>query len=290
MLGSIAVQAFNKTESVLGTLDSIARSSGSDKYRLVILQDGCSGSAATEKYRSAWEPTTHALEEWISRNKDHFVSVHFDRLEENNGPYRTAERLINRALESCEFVIFSEDDVIFERDAIEWFGRAFTHPMFLRPNVWAIAGESRFFDSHRHRPSDTDVSRASELAESHNLIGKFAYLDFLPSSCFATTRDKWAEFGETRGTPRGDRAVVDRCLAEGKKCFWPVIARCRDTGMHHPLGYSVRWRGLQHMGFKNSYVVSGMLKSAAGDLTELSSLQKDALLNEFTRRWELLSA
>jgi hypothetical protein len=290
VLGSIAVQAFNKAESVLGTLDSIARSSGSDKHRLVILQDACSGSAATEKYRSACAATTQAIEAWISRNKHHFVSVRFDRSEENNGPYRTAEQLISRALESSEFVIFSEDDVIFEHDAIEWFGRALTHPMFLRPNVWAIAGESRFFDSHRHSPSDTVVSHALAVAESDNLINKFVYLDFLPSSCFATTRDKWAEFGETRGTPRGDRAVVDRCLAEGKMCFWPVIARCRDTGMHHPLGYSVRWRGLQHMGFKNSYVVSGMLKSAAGELTELSSSQRDALLNEFTRRWELLNA
>jgi len=60
--------------------------------------------------------------------------------------------------------------------------------------------------------------------------------------------------------------------------------------MHHPLGYSVRWRGLQHTGFKNSYVVSGMLKSAAAALTELSSSQRDALLNEFNKSWERLSA
>lgn len=288
--GSIAVQAFNKAERVVGTLDSIARSSGSDKYHLVILQDACLGSAETEKYRLAWAQATQAIEAWISRNGGHFMSVRFDRSEENNGPYRTAERLISRAFESSEFVVFSEDDLIFERDAIEWFERALTHPMFLRPNVWAIAGESRFFDSYRHSPSDTDVSRALEMAESHNLIDKFVYLDFLPSSCFATTRDKWAEFGETRGMTRGDRAVVDRCLAEGKVCFWPVIARCRDTGMHHPLGYSVRWRGLHHLGFKNSYIVSGMLKSPAGDLTELSASQKHALLREFTRFWELLSA
>jgi hypothetical protein len=288
VLGSIAVQAFNKAESVLGTLDSIARSSGSDKYRLVILQDGCSGSADTEKYHPAWLETTHALDSWISRNKDHFVSVRFERSEENNGPYRTAERLISRALESSESVIFSEDDLIFEQDSVEWFERAFTHPMFLHPNVWAIAGESRFFDSYRHIPLKTDLHRALEIARTQNLIDRFVYLDFVPSSCFATTREKWAEFGDTRGTTRGDRAVVDRCLAEGKVCFWPVIARCRDTGMHHPLGFSVRWKGLHHEKFKNSYIVSGMLKSLAGDLTELSPGQKDALLSEFTRRWELL--
>jgi hypothetical protein len=287
---SIAVQAFNKAESVLSTLDSIARSSGSNEYHLVILQDGCSGSPETEKYRSAWAQTTQAIEAWISRNNHHFVSVRFDRSEENNGPYRTAERLISRALESSEAVIFSEDDLIFERDAIEWFERALTHPMFLRPNAWAIAGESRFFDSFRHTPPDSDVTRSLKLAETHSLIDKFVYLEFVPSSCFATTREKWAEFGETRGMTRGDRAVVDRCLAERKVCFWPVIARCRDIGMHHPLGYSVRWKGLDHMAFKNSYIVSGMLKPSSSELAELSTSQKDALLSEFTRRWELLNA
>jgi len=133
---SIAVQAFNKAESVLSTLDPITRSSASDKYHLVILQDACSGSNETEKYRSASVQTAQGLEEWVLRNRDHFASVHFDRSEENNGPYRTAERLITRALEKSESVIFSEDDLIFEQNAIEWFERALAHPMFLRPNVW----------------------------------------------------------------------------------------------------------------------------------------------------------
>jgi hypothetical protein len=289
MATAIAIQAFNKADSVLGTLESIARSRGSDKYHLVILQDGCSRSNETEKYRLAWAQTGQALEAWISRNRDYFVSVRFERSKENNGPYRTAERLISGALENSESVIFSEDDVIFERDAIEWFERALTHPMFLRSNVWAIAGESRFFDSNRHFPSDADVCRALEVAQTRNLIERFVYLDFLPSSCFATTREKWAEFGKTRGTTNGDRAVVERCRAEAKLCFWPVVARCRDIGMHHPLGYSIRWKGVHHKGFKNSYIVSGMLKGMSDELSELT-FEKDALLTEFNVFWEQLES
>jgi hypothetical protein len=59
--------------------------------------------------------------------------------------------------------------------------------------------------------------------------------------------------------------------------------------MHHPVGYSVRWKGLHHIGFKNSYIVSGMLKPATGDPIPLNSCQKHALLHEFTRHWELLN-
>jgi hypothetical protein len=43
-------------------------------------------------------------------------------------------------------------------------------------------------------------------------------------------------------------------------------------------------------GIQNSYIVSGTLNSAAGNLTELKTTQKDALLSEFTRRWELMNA
>jgi hypothetical protein len=39
MAGAIAVQAFNKAESVIGTLDSTARSRGSANHHLCILQD-----------------------------------------------------------------------------------------------------------------------------------------------------------------------------------------------------------------------------------------------------------
>jgi hypothetical protein len=289
MARAIAVQAFNKAESVLGTLDSIARSRGANRYHLLILQDGCAGSSQTEKYRAAWAETTQALESWVSTKRDHFASIRFDGSDQNSGPYQAAERLINRALEKSESVIFTEDDVVFEEDALEWFQRALTHPMFLRPNVWAIAGESKFFDSYQHIPSDADICHALEVAQSQNLVDRFVYLDFVPSSCFATTRRKWAEFGKTRGTTNGDRAVLERCRAESKVCFWPVIARCRDIGMHHPLGYSVRWKGLHHTAFKNSYILSGMLKTAAAELSELTC-EKDALLTEFTVFWQELES
>jgi hypothetical protein len=74
----------------------------------------------------------------------HFASVSFDRVHQNNGPYQTAERLINQALEKSNSVIFCEADVVFQRDAMEWFERALAHLMFLRENVWSVAGGWRF--------------------------------------------------------------------------------------------------------------------------------------------------
>jgi hypothetical protein len=282
---TIAIQAFNKADTVIATLDSIAKCRDSRKYGLLILQDGCVGSTRTQKDGKAQIDTNQAIEAWITRNRNQFVSVSFNHVERNYGPYVLAERLINEAFEKSGFVIFSEDDVIFERDAIQWFERARRHHGFQREEVWAIAGESKFFEAQRHAPSAADINRALEVAKKHKLTDRFVYFDVLPSSCFATTRDKWAEFGKTRGVACGDRAVVERCRVEGKLCLWPVVARCRDIGMHHPLGWGVRWRGAHHPVFKNSYIVSGMLENGSGDLTQLSPEENRALLNEFTLAW-----
>jgi hypothetical protein len=281
---TIAVQAFSKAERIIRTLNSIAESRGSNKYNLLILQDGCAGSQQTEKYREVHAKTTSAIESWTSTNRHAFQSVCFQRSHRNCGPYSTAQQLIDWAFETSESVIFSEDDIIFEKDALEWFERALAHPMFLRPQVWAVAGESKFFDASRHVPSAADICYALEVARAQRLIDRFVYFDFLPSSCFATIPDKWADFGKTRGAANGDWEVIRRCRAEGKLCLWPVVARCRDVGMHDPLGWSVRWRGADHSAFKNSYITSGMLEDGSRHLSELVA-EKEALLNEFTRLW-----
>jgi hypothetical protein len=103
---TIAVQAFDKAESVVRTLDSIAECRGSNNYNLLILQDGCVGSQQMEKYREAHAKTMAAIESWTSTNRHRFPSVCFDCSHRNRGPYRTAERLIDWAFQMGESVIF----------------------------------------------------------------------------------------------------------------------------------------------------------------------------------------
>jgi hypothetical protein len=81
----------------------------------------------------------------------------------------------------------------------------------------------------------------------------------MPSSCFATNRSKWAEFGHTRGEGHGPRKVVERCQNEGKRVIWPVIARCADIGMHHEIGYSMTLKKTKDkIPGKSVYITSGL--------------------------------
>ena len=106
------------------------------------------------------------------------MSVRFDRSEENNGPYRTAERLITRALEKSESVIFSKDDLIFEHDAIEWFERALAASDVPASECVGVSPVNRDFLilTGTVLPTPT-YPMLLALAESHNLIDKFVYLD-----------------------------------------------------------------------------------------------------------------
>src|SRR5206468_72416 len=161
-----AIQAFSKADTILATLNSVVRCRGSENYDLLILQDGCFGSKRTEKYREARADTTRAIEAWAVANCQHFLSLSFQQADQNHGPYAIAERVINKAFETSKSVIFSEDDVIFEEDAIQWFERALSHPGFLHPAVWAVAGEAKFFDAKRHAPSSKEIRRALDVESS----------------------------------------------------------------------------------------------------------------------------
>src|SRR2546423_10472427 len=134
---TIAVQAFNKADSVIATLDSIAKCRGAQNYQLVIMQDGCVDanagpggrpmSARTPKPIQTWiasnrdrhVETTRAIRDWITSNRRHLAMICFHVADQNRGTCRTTESIINEALTKTFSVIFSEDDIIFEEDALE---------------------------------------------------------------------------------------------------------------------------------------------------------------------------
>lgn len=280
----IAVQAFNKVDTLTATLESLKLCVGVDRYHLIIVQDGLAGSKRADRYRAEHSQTTAMIEQWTAANRGGFASVSFQMEEMNRGTCGTTKFLIDLGFNDHERVIFTEDDVLFERDAIDWFERSFDHPAFDAPRVWAIAGESKFFDSKHQVPSAEDIAQAEVIARDQKLLNKFVYFSWLPSSCFATNLAKWGEFGVTRGGPLGDRDVNTRCRDEGKVSIWPVIARCRDVGMHHPLGYSVTLKkDTSVIPQKNSYITSAMLAPDSEELEEFVH-QKGSIFKRFTGR------
>ena len=84
-----------------------------------------------------------------------------------------------------------------------------------------------------------------------------------PSSCFASSRNKWEEYGAIRRGPHGPRRLCEEAKAAEKKVIWPVIPRCIDIGMHHELGFSMTVRkDLSKIPQKYCYISSKDFSSA----------------------------
>lgn len=267
----IAVQTFNKFDTAIETLESISRCKNSKSFGLVIVQDGLEGNRLMGKYAKEHEDTKKAVYEWINCNQDNFNFLNFYPETQGRGTAGTARFLIDKALEAAENVIFTEDDVIFESDALDWFLSMLHQDSFLRDDVWGIAGESKYFDLKGEIASDEQRRSAFSFALEKNLLDKFSYMHLMPSSCFATNRSKWAEFGHTRGEGHGPRKVVERCRNEGKRIIWPIIARCADIGMYHEIGYSMTLKkSKDKIPGKSSYITSGIFGSKNLQFDEIS--------------------
>ena len=267
--GAICVQAFNKADTVIDTLDSLSRARMCGSFDLIVVQDGLDGNRFRDRYSNEHDATQKAVEGWLAENASAFASAKFIPESLGRGTAGTARVAVNHGFEGHDWVIFSEDDVLFEADALEWFSSLIMHRGFLRENVWAIAGESKYFDSRGGAVSEALVKDALQCARRHRLIARFTYFKWLPSSCFATTIEKWREFEETRGLPRGPKMVNDRCKSEEKFSLWPIIARCRDIGMHHQIGYSMTiHKDPGRIPQKSNYISSGDMPSFSGEFEE----------------------
>lgn len=248
---------------------------------MIVVQDGIEGSRFKDVYMHEHAETAEAVQSWIANNLTKFASINFIKESLGRGTAATAKRAIDYGFVDHDWIIFSEDDLIYEADALQWFSIMIKHDGFLRDDVWAVAGESKHFDSKGADITSEITQEALRTAFDLDLISKYIYFQWLPSSCFATTKQKWSEFADTRGLGRGPKEVNDRCKVENKYSLWPVVARCRDVGMHHVHGYSMTLhKRPDRIPQKSNYIVSSQLNPMSTRPEEF--IDKGNLYEKFT--------
>ncbi len=276
----VGVQFFNKPDTVIATLDSLGRCAGAERVHLTLLQDGIEGhrplfAAYAPQHRAARQ----AVEEWRARHGAAFASIEIVPQPVGRGTAATARILCDRLAEGSSWFVFSEDDVVYASDALEWFAGVIEDPAIFTAEVWGVAGESKFFDAGNEAAPEDLRRRAVAVAAQDGLKSAYLLNPVMPSSCFATTPGRWRIFGATRGEPQGPRKVCERLVAEEARVVWPVVARCSDIGMHHPAGFSMTLKkSAERVPGKNLYLLSDQVEGAAGPLrrargTEIARLQ-----------------
>ena len=268
---AVVVQCFNKPDTLEAVCRALLACSGRERFDLIFWSDSPIGSRNEERYLPAHRDVLATLEKLRPDLEAAFASVEIHGNTANLGPYKTCQLAVDQGFRSHDFVVFTEDDGIFEPDALEWFLACRRTEAFASERVWAISGESSFFEAQTKTVDSAFVQAAVGYALAEQLGDKYAEIGFIPSTCFATSAAKWAQIGETRGEINGDVTLAERCKAEHKTCIQPIVARVRDIGMLHDLGWSVSIHSKAGVTeIKNTYVASSQLYQAG---THLHSAQ-----------------
>ena len=213
----ILVQAFIKVDTLSKCLDSLRACTGANDFRLVIFQDGVDGNPHMSKYGKEHQETKDFIERWVETHEAAFQSIEFHPQTQGRGTTRTCKLSVDYAIVGAPFVLFTEDDIIFEKDSLTYAQQIIETADWTDPDVWAAALESIFFNSGDGNVLPRDIEECRQLARDQELVSRYASLEVMPSSCFVVTADKWAEWSGTRGVV-GDalRILGNRLRDEGK--------------------------------------------------------------------------
>lgn len=263
---AVVIQLYIKRDTLAGLFLSLVRCRGVENVDLILWCDVPPDADPESPAHSAAGIVRQLVDAIATQYRPLFRSVTVHRNERNQGTCATCRTALDHAFANHEFVVFAEDDVVFARDALEWFSAMRADPAFAAERCWAIAGESVLFDAGGRPIPDGWVPPMRELAQTMRYDTFFVAEGFIPSTCFATTAHKWAAFGHTRGQQLGDVDVCDRCRDEDRICLLPLVARVVDVGERHELGWSVTHHGLDGVPMtKNTYLTSDAIvgKTAA---------------------------
>jgi hypothetical protein len=254
---ALVIQCFVKADTLKDTCESLLSCNLIGNLDLIFWSDSAIGSRDEGRYLPLAAEVAKYLDGFCQQWGSRFKSVTRRVNTVNHGTCKTCELALDYAFSLHPFVIFVEDDVIFATDAIAWFEEMRRRSVLSDERNWAIAGESIFFNARDEPIPDGWPAAMRQLAIDERLNSAYIANKFVPSTCFATTREKWHEFGHTRGQPLGDGDVCERCQKEDRYTIFPVVARVKDVGMLHDNGYSVSIHSKSGVSeVKNTYLMS----------------------------------
>lgn len=253
----ICIQAFVKPILLTSLIESLKNCIGIKDYTILIWFD----STNHMKYLNR--------EDWVEKNKkcleiaEKYKSQNFcknfviKQNEENLGTAKTCYTAITYAFsELGEYVIFTEDDTIFSKDALIYFNFFYQNNYFKNLELWSIVGESPFFDSKGQIFSKAQIEEIKKKTNPEELGKFYSKINWVNSTQFSLTKEVWNHYGEVRGRKMGAIEFGELCIAKGGHSIYPIIARVKDVGMEATDGYSFYHHGKNVSELKNTYISS----------------------------------
>jgi hypothetical protein len=265
---AIAIQTFNKADTLKGLLDSLLKCDDSEFFSPVILQDSWKKSKKPEVFKEGFDNVQNLIEQYFPLLVDKFGSIELLVNEQNLGTAPSCVKLLNHVSKKHTSFIFFEDDCILFKDTLVWAKYAIENLIDPYDAHFATC-ESVFFDfGKKQAPTDEQVTKLKAIGE--HLNSHYCSLNFVPSTNFLTKSEIWHHYSDLRCLPRGPESLNAFYKETSGKCIFPFVPRTVDIGMEHEMGYSTTNLGKGNVKeIKNSFINSGLFPTPL-DFSEYS--------------------
>ncbi len=290
---AIAIQTFNKADTLKGLLDSLLTCEFHQFFSIVILQDSWKGSKREDVFERGYNDVKALIQEYLPALTERFGVFEYITNEKNLGTAPSCVKLLDLVCEKYTSFVFFEDDCVVFKDTLRWSKFAIANLIDQNGAHFATC-ESVFFDfGKKQKPTEDDVAQLVKVGSFLN--GNYCKLNFVPSTNFISTRQIWKQYNNLRNLPRGPESLNSYFKEYNGKCIFPIIPRTVDIGMEHELGYSTTNLGKGNVKeIKNTFVNSSLyaatdeFKEYGGDTDLLYSASSNIHVPHITKLLDAL--
>lgn len=261
----ICIQCFNKPNETQLVLKSLEKCENVKMYNLLIFVD-----KANKESKSFLENTKliQILAEYVANSQHIYSSIDLIVSKTNLGPYKACYECIELGLKKNKFVIFSEDDILFCKDTLNYFSSVFNTNEFSDESCIGVSSSSVYFGFKLKSSfsivngqivcekivDDQKCILKNKIVQS-NYLNNLLKVNWAPNKQFGFNREKWdrIKFFRTNeyllnkelNTCAPDHATGKFVKSNNLHFLFSVIPRSNDIGLYNELGCtSLYFKGL----------------------------------------------
>lgn len=263
MESCVVVQCFCKLKETITTLRSLERCIGVNEYNLLLYVDRTPRADNKNAIHSVLSEMVHSnallidrLAEYKRESEHLYKSIEIVVSETNLGPYVACFNAIELAFASNEFVVFSEDDIIFCKDSLTYYNSYRDRKIDYDDNCIGITTSSRGFFPNRNiyaeksgeikiSPEHQDkVNEMKSMVIDNNLANAIERVKWAPNKQMGLFAAGWNKIKKFRGEEihRCVEEAPDTCtghyIRDSPHYFfvYSIVPRSNDVGLFHELG------------------------------------------------------
>lgn len=255
----IVVQAYAKFAECVQVLDSIGRQPLAHKYTVLVYVDGLARSHRRD--RRVLDERDKLLEYLRKRAEGgtNGFKLVLHECDSNKGPYLCCHDAVEMGFTLDDFVIFTEDDIVFCRDSLELYESYRYGEIECEGTVVGVTTQSQRYGMTSSAPVD-ERTKAQTITAAGIRARRLERHYWAPNKQFALFKSEWDRISFIRkrdfsAHPEvkdksysrfgADRATGHYCQENRLSFLFSFVPRIQDIGFYHVNGVTTRCQGTQ---------------------------------------------